>query len=237
LLTAGLPSFLAGRSRPDDEPDRRGVLPPYPPVNTRDDLPRVEDFTRNNKSVDASSVSPSSAPQQHKVNISCLDIRVGVITKAWVHPDADKLFCEEIDIGEDEPRQIASGLRQHYNLDELVGKRVLVVANLKARKLAGFNSHGMVLCASSPSGEEGSAPLIVRFVEPPHDAKIGERVVVDGCEGAPGSESQVAKKKVLESVFPYLRTDGDGVASYNGLPLSTSAGRCTCLALPNSAIS
>ena len=56
-----------------------------------------------------------------------MDIHVGVITKAWEHEEADKLFCEEIDIGEESgPRQIASGLRDHYKLEDLEGQRVLV---------------------------------------------------------------------------------------------------------------
>ena len=61
-----------------------------------------------------------------------LEFKVGLITKVWVHPDADKLYCEEIDCGEEGgPRQIASGLRLHYSEEEMLGKRVLVVANLK----------------------------------------------------------------------------------------------------------
>ena len=52
----------------------------------------------------------------------------------WAHPEADKLYCEEIDCGEEGgPRQIASGLRMHYSEEEMLGKRVLVVANLKVR--------------------------------------------------------------------------------------------------------
>lgn len=61
-----------------------------------------------------------------------LEFKVGMITKVWIHPDADKLYCEEIDCGEQGgPRQIASGLRKHYTESEMLGKRVLVVANLK----------------------------------------------------------------------------------------------------------
>ena len=61
-----------------------------------------------------------------------LEFKVGLITKVWTHPDADKLYCEEIDCGEQGgPRQIASGLRKHYTESEMLGKRVLVVANLK----------------------------------------------------------------------------------------------------------
>ncbi len=67
--------------------------------------------------------------------------------KVWHHPDADKLFCEEIDVGEESPRQIASGLRQHYSLEEMQDRKVLVVCNLKPAKIVGFESNGMVLAA------------------------------------------------------------------------------------------
>ena len=69
-------------------------------------------------------------------DICKLEFKVGIITKVWVHPEADKLYCEEIDVGEeDAPRQIASGLRAHYSEEEMLGKRVLVVANLKVSRL------------------------------------------------------------------------------------------------------
>ena len=110
-----------------------------------------------------------------------MDIRVGVIQNAWEHPEADKLFCEEIDIGEEQPRQIASGLKAFYTAEQLQGQRVLVLANLKQRKMLGFPSHGMVLCAASDDGSK------VEFIEPPADAKIGERVMVNGFDGEPVS--------------------------------------------------
>lgn len=163
------------------------------------------------------------------IDISKLDIRVGVITKAWLHEEADSLFCEEIDIGEASPRQIASGLRAHYALEDLEGRRVLVLANLKARKLMGFASHGMVLCASDGGGGA------VAFLEPPEGAAVGERVTVAGYDGPPATENQILKKKMLEQIFPDLRTDADGVATYRGVPLCTSAGSCRA-PLPNAAI-
>ena len=68
--------------------------------------------------------------------------------QVWNHPEADKLFCEEIDVGEEGgPRQITSGLREHYTLEEMQDRKVLVVCNLKAAKIVGFNSNGMVLAA------------------------------------------------------------------------------------------
>mmetsp|Transcript_6549 Transcript_6549/g.9575 ORF Transcript_6549/g.9575 Transcript_6549/m.9575 type:complete len:797 (-) Transcript_6549:71-2461(-) len=153
-----------------------------------------------------------------EIDIARLDIRVGVITKAWEHEEADKLFCEEIDIGEESPRQIASGLREHYKVEDLVGQRVLVLTNLKSRKLVGFPSHGMVLCASNDDRTE--------FVEPPADAAVGERIIVEGFEGDAATENQVGKKKMMDKIFPDLKTNDDGVASYKGIPLMTSAGAC-----------
>jgi methionine--tRNA ligase beta chain len=225
-----------------DEPDPRTDAVPDPPVSSLDELKeRIQSAAVVNGSADADAnkespaVSPKGAPPaapappSNEIDVSKLDIRVGVITKAWLHEEADKLFCEEIDIGEDEPRKIASGLRAHYSLEDLEGRRVLVLANLKARKLVGFPSHGMVLCASSSS--DGS----VKFVEPPEGAAVGERVTVDGYAGEPATENQLLKKKMLEEILPDLRTNGDGVATYKGAPLKTSAGPCRA-SLPNAEI-
>jgi methionine--tRNA ligase beta chain len=171
-----------------------------------------------------------AAPASTEIDISKLDIRVGVIQKAWVHPEADKLYCEEIDIGEEAgPRQIASGLRAHYELEELEGKRVLVLTNLKSRKLVGFASHGMVMCAATEDGGK------VQFVEPPEGAAIGDRVTVAGYDGEPATENQIIKKKMLDEIFPDLKTDASGVATYKGVPLSTSAGPCKP-SLPNASV-
>jgi aminoacyl tRNA synthase complex-interacting multifunctional protein 1 len=171
----------------------------------------------------------SSSTSNDEIDISKLDIRVGIITKAWEHEEADKLFCEEIDIGEETPRTIASGLRNYYTVDQLPGQRVLVLCNLKERKLVGFPSHGMVLCSSSADGTS------VKFVEPPSNAIIGERITVDGYSGEPATENQILKKKILDKVFPDLQTNSNGIACYKGIPLSTSAGPCNP-SIPNSKV-
>lgn len=158
--------------------------------------------------------------------ITALDIRVGRINKVWTHEEADKLYCEEIDVGEDEPRQIASGLRPYLSQEDLDGRMVLVLCNLKARNLAGFPSHGMVLCASNEDHTD------VKLVSVPVDAKIGERVTVPGFdfeseEGAPFPENKIGKKKVFEKIAPFLKTSEYGVPEFGGRPLLTSAGVCT----------
>ena len=144
-------------------------------------------------------------------DISALDIRVGQIKKVWPHPEADKLFCEEIDVGEDQPRQIASGLRPFYKTEELENRRVVVLCNLKKRNLVGFPSHGMVLCASNSDHTQ------VQCMEPPSTAKIGDRVIFEGYEnGEPEPENKIGKKKIFEAVAPDLKTNGDGLCVWKG---------------------
>jgi tRNA-binding EMAP/Myf-like protein len=136
------------------------------------------------------------------------------------------LYCEEIDVGEEQPRQIASGLRPYMNAEDLEGRLVLVLCNLKERKLVGFPSHGMVLCASNADHTE------VKFVNPPIDSKVGERVTVPGFdfeseEGNPLAENPMGKKKIFEKLAPYLVTNKYGVPEFLGRPFMTSAGVCT----------
>mmetsp|Transcript_8548 Transcript_8548/g.9959 ORF Transcript_8548/g.9959 Transcript_8548/m.9959 type:complete len:299 (+) Transcript_8548:46-942(+) len=165
------------------------------------------------------------------IDISKLDIRVGLITKAWNHDEADKLYCEEIDVGEDSgPRNIASGLKAHYTLEDMnAGQRVLVVANLKTRKLVGFPSHGMVLCACqyNNNGDGGSdnsddaADEKVEFVVPHPDAQVGDRVLCEGYDGAPATENQIVKKKMIQQIFPELHINDEGRAVYKEKELYT----------------
>ena len=98
------------------------------------------------KEIASSKKGQQSAPDQPE--FTKIDIRVGKIIKVWNHESADKLFCEQIDVGEETgPREIASGLRQHYTLEDMQDREVLVVCNLKAAKIVGFVSNGMVLAA------------------------------------------------------------------------------------------
>ncbi|EED89781.1 probable methionyl-trna synthetase, partial [Thalassiosira pseudonana CCMP1335] len=151
-----------------------------------------------------------TAAAEKDIDISALDIRVGKIIRAWEHESAEKLYCEEIDVGEDSPRKIASGLRPFYKLDEMQDRMVLVLCNLKARNLVGFPSHGMVLCASNADH------TAVEFAVPPPTAKIGDRVMFDGITGEPEAENKVAKKKMFEVLAPDLKTDEGGVVVWKG---------------------
>jgi methionyl-tRNA synthetase len=81
-----------------------------------------------------------------------VEIRVGTVTHAEKHPDADKLLRLTIDLGEEAPRQIISGLAEHYAPQEIIGRQLCVVANLSPRKIRGLVSHGMVLTVPSEKG-------------------------------------------------------------------------------------
>jgi len=173
----------------------------------------------------------SSSDDDNQCEFTKIDIRVGKIHKVWNHPEADKIFCEEIDVGEENPREIASGLRGHYELSDMQDKMVLVVCNLKAAKIVGFTSNGMVLAAKSEDGKK------VELVEPPVGATIGERVYIEGLSGEPYSSAQVKKKKTWETVAKSLKANDEGLASWDGRIMNVKAGPCSVVSLKNAPIS
>jgi len=75
-----------------------------------------------------------------------IELKVGEIKSAEEHPKADKLWVLKVDLG-DEQRQLVAGLKNYYKKEELVGKKIVVVANLKPAKLRGIESNGMLLAA------------------------------------------------------------------------------------------
>lgn len=76
-------------------------------------------------------------------------LRVGRVIEAGDHPNADKLLVMKVDLG-DETRQICAGLKGHYTPDQLVGRNLVLVANLAPRMMRGVESQGMLLAAVSP---------------------------------------------------------------------------------------
>jgi methionyl-tRNA synthetase len=99
-----------------------------------------------------------------------VDLRVGEVLTAERIPKADKLLLLTVDIGEEKPRQILAGIAQHYEPEQLLRRKIAVVANLKPRKLRGYESQGMLLAASV--GDEGK-PVIATFTEEvPNGARL-----------------------------------------------------------------
>ncbi|KGE73144.1 methionine--tRNA ligase [Spirochaeta lutea] len=145
-----------------------------------------------------------------------VDLRVAVITGVEQHPEADKLYIETLDDGSGQERTIVSGLVPHYTVDELLGKHIILVSNLKAAKLRGVKSHGMLLAASRPEGEGE----VVSVIEAPW-AEPGTRVVVSTQDGEPGDElTQID----IDTFFDIPLEARDGVVTVGGKGLA-AAGR------------
>lgn len=153
------------------------------------------------------------------VDISRINLRVGHILKAWRHPDAESLYVEEVDVGEEKPRTVVSGLVKFIPEAEMQNRRVVLVCNLKPANMRGIKSEAMVLAATSQDGSS------VELVEPPESSTVGEPVTVAGFNGEP-DDMLNPKKKVWERIQPDLITDENLQACYRGTPLSTTKGVC-----------
>lgn len=160
-----------------------------------------------------------SAPELPLTELSRLEMRVGRIVSVEPHPDADSLYVERIDVGEGEPRTIVSGLVPYVAAEELEGRRVVVLCNLKPRAMRGVVSQGMLMCASSGDHEKVD-PLL------PHaDARIGELVTFEGHRSDPIAPGNRASK-AFDRVADEMATDGEGVARYKEVPFMTKTGPC-----------
>lgn len=96
-----------------------------------------------------------------------LDLRIASIIDAKEHPNADKLYVLQVDVG-GETKQVVAGIRGSYSLDELVGRKAVVVNNLEPVTLRGEESSGMILAASTDKG-----PIILT---PERDVPAGSKV-------------------------------------------------------------
>ncbi|VVB58210.1 Methionine--tRNA ligase [Candidatus Anstonella stagnisolia] len=127
--------------------------------------------------VDAKTPKPEVAVAP--INASDLDLEVGKILSVERHPNAEKLYVEKILLGDGE-KQIVSGLVPYISAEELTGKSVIIVKNLKAAVLRGVQSQGMLLAAQNEKHE-------LEVVSPPN-AKPGDKVKVEGEEGKAAGE-------------------------------------------------
>jgi methionyl-tRNA synthetase len=104
------------------------------------------------------------APPSPKIDVEDffkVDLRVGEVLSAEPVKGADKLLHMKVDIGEPEPRTIVAGIALVYKPEEMVGRKVVIVANLQPRKLRGIESNGMIVAGSL----EGGKPVLAGFLE------------------------------------------------------------------------
>lgn len=124
--------------------------------------------------------APAFKPQIPFDDFAKIDLRVGVVKHAEIHPNADRLLKVQVDDGTPEGRQVCAGIRQWYDPASLIGKHVIIVANLEPRKIRGEISQGMILAASDlkpgSTGSDDPAGREVIVLTPDKPAKPGSVV-------------------------------------------------------------
>ena len=103
-----------------------------------------------------------------------LNLKVAKILNIKEHPNADKLYVVDIDLG-NEKRQLVAGLRGNYTIEQLKDKKIIVVTNLKHAKLRGVESQGMLL-----AGDDGTGPGLLTVDK----SNAGDKVYFDGFENS-----------------------------------------------------
>jgi len=116
--------------------------------------------------------APAAAPNGEKISIddfAKVDMRVARVLAAEPVKGAAKLLKLTVDVGEPQPRTLVAGIAEAYTPEQIVGRKVAIVANLQPRKLRGIESNGMIVAASV----EGGKPAVVTFIE---DVPVGARL-------------------------------------------------------------
>lgn len=103
-----------------------------------------------------------------------VDLRIARVVQAEPHPNADRLLKLAVDDGSGEPRQICAGIRAQYRPEDLVGRLIVIVANLAPRTIRGEESRGMLLAASDAA--KGSDERSVVVLAPISDIAPGSIV-------------------------------------------------------------
>jgi methionyl-tRNA synthetase len=148
-----------------------GMAPVYPRLDVKTTVEKMKQLEEVEKAHQAeilgkpveeaaTAISPI-APTITIDDFSKIDLRVGLVKSAERVKGADKLLHLKVDIGEPEPRTIVAGIALAYQPESLVGRKVVIVANLEPRKLRGLTSQGMIVAASLEAGP----PVLAAFLE------------------------------------------------------------------------
>ena len=179
--------------------------------------------------------APAAEAAPAQPDASKLDLRVGLILKAEKHPEAEKLYVEQVDLGEGKLRTVVSGLVDFMPPEALTNRRAVLICNLKPAKMRGVESEAMVLAASDVEHTK------VELLDPPAAAAIGERVTFEGLGEfaplAPASKKEwEAVRKAWDATQPMLGTSADRVAVCDGKPFVVGGGSCTVATIANGQI-
>jgi methionyl-tRNA synthetase len=154
------------------------VAPVFPRIEAKEAIARMRELEVKVSADQAALLGkkpapePESAPEAPKISIDDfgkVELRVGLVLSAEPVKGADKLLHLKVDIGEPEPRTIVAGIAEAYQPEQLLNRKVVIVANLQPRKLRGLTSNGMIVAASV----DGGKPVLAGFLE---DIPVGARL-------------------------------------------------------------
>ena len=148
------PEILFARLDLDEVLEKVAALQPAPEPEPEDDNPGID--------------LEEKKPEITIDEFDKIQLQIGQVIACEEVKKSKKLLCSQVKIGS-EVRQIVSGIKAHYSPEDMVGKKVVVVTNLKPAKLAGIESQGMILCAEDA---EGNLALVTAEKDMPHGAEI-----------------------------------------------------------------
>ncbi|GBC00936.1 hypothetical protein RclHR1_04000017 [Rhizophagus clarus] len=167
------------------------------------------------------------------IDVSRLDIRVAKIIKAELHENNPKSYVSTVDVGDasGNPRTVVSGLASYIPLEQMQGRYVLAVCNLKPSKFQGIESCAMLLAASS------SDDKTIELLDPPAGSEIGETVIFEGY-GSVERDGEILnpKNKIFEKVAENFKINEEGIATFKDIPFKTSKGDVTVKTLKEGTI-
>ena len=150
----------------------------FPRIDAKQAIPKMRDLEVEEtarqaallgKQAPPAQPAPGGSPKIAIEDFSKVDLRVGQVVSAEPVKGADKLLHLTVDIGEPQPRTLVAGIAEAYTPEQLLGRKVVIVANLEPRKLRGIESNGMIVAASL----EGGKPVLAGFLE---EIPIGARL-------------------------------------------------------------
>lgn len=167
--------------------------------------------------------APAEVPQIYR-----LDLRVCSIASVASHPTEARLLVLTLNCGEAQPRTVVSGIAElvpEADRASLVGKRVLNMCNLAPSNIKGVDSNGRILVATDATNEKLKEIL---FVEANDAVKDGDKIVFSGIDVSKNPTDGVIAPKNLHKVLKGLKTDENGNAMFESLPIITAAGPVKC---------
>ena len=156
---------------------------------------KKEDKKKENKNEEKANKKKDKKQNNKEVHLmSKVDIKVGKIIDIQPNTEGDKLYNEQIDIGNNEIRKIASGLRGLVDINDLKDSLVVCILNLKERNLKGWPSHGMILCTTGKDGK-------IEPLRPPEGSNPGDEVYIGDLPKHPVPDKKCPWDKICNNIF------------------------------------